>query len=138
MLTIMFETGCTKGKGTKVCLFENGCESGLFTVSYHFLHHLYDDLERLSTLLFSDAAPYEHLNVVRKNGYSRISMSIASRMPETSSASKMIVDGLIMNEIGIFVTSLPPVKGKLVLPLLEAGCSLSRNALQIKLNIFEE
>lgn len=101
----------------KVCLLEEGCESGLNSMSFHPLHHQCDDSKKLRTILFLDAAFYEYFNVVHQIVYSRSSMSIASRMPETSSAPKLFFNGLERHEIGVFVTALPPVETNLMPPL---------------------
>lgn len=39
-------------KDTIVLLLEDNCERGLLTMKSHLLHHLWDDLEKLSTIQF--------------------------------------------------------------------------------------
>lgn len=79
-------------KDTMVHLFENHCECGLFSIKFHLLDHLCDDLEKFHTIKVFHDAPYEHINVVLRREYRGTYIMKATRIREEASVLKPIVD----------------------------------------------
>lgn len=55
-------------------------------MNFHYPNQQGDDLEKICKIQFLDAAHYEHLTVVLKRAYCRISLGRTNRMLDTSSA----------------------------------------------------
>lgn len=58
-------------KDTMVRLFGDHCDSGLFTMKFHILEHLFEDYGEFHKLQFFAVAPYGHFNVVLERSYRR-------------------------------------------------------------------
>lgn len=56
--------------------------TGLYTLKFHLLDHLPEDISRFGSLSMLDASPYEHFNTVIKNAYRQTSQRLVTRMDE--------------------------------------------------------
>lgn len=74
--------------------FASHCPSGLYTLKYHLLDHLVEDLERFGSISFMDAGPFEHFNVVIKQSYRMTSRRLTTRMDETVQRMGSAVDNV--------------------------------------------
>jgi len=72
-----------KWKDLYKAFFEKYCDEGLFTLKYHLMDHLVDDLEKYTDLSFIASSPYEYFNTWIKNGYRETSKRIDSALEET-------------------------------------------------------
>lgn len=77
-----------------VLLIEDHCEWGLASMKLSILYHLRDDLEKIRSKQFLDAAPCEHFNGILKRAYHIACKKRAGRTQVTASALKAIVDVL--------------------------------------------
>lgn len=59
------------------------CTSGLYTRKVHFLDHLVEDFKRFTSIPFSGAAPFQHLNVLNKQPYRIKAQRLCTRLQET-------------------------------------------------------
>lgn len=125
---------CKRIEGIVSRLFENRRKCWLFKMKFHLVDHLSDLLEKLHSIKVSDAAPYEHNNVVLKGAYYRIFMSRATRTSDTAYALKPIVYGLKTNGRDGFRIDQSSVKTKQLQILGEAERSLPNDGLKIPLN----
>lgn len=66
-------------------LFEPYVENGLFTLKFHILHHLVEDVKRYTSLEYLSASPYEYYNTRIKQNYRKTSKRHATVMDETVS-----------------------------------------------------
>lgn len=72
-------------KECTIQLFKDHCDHGLFTLKFHLLSHLVNDLERFSSLDFLSASPYEQFNRLIKQSYWNTSRRYDTVMDETVS-----------------------------------------------------
>lgn len=56
-----------------VCDFDQRCETGLFTMTFLFLHPMYEDLRRFESMGLLDAYAKEECNRVLERSYWRAS-----------------------------------------------------------------
>jgi len=63
--------------------FSKYVERGLYTLKFHLLDHLVDDIEKYSSLAYLDAGPYEHYNAVIKQFYRKTSKRLNTALDET-------------------------------------------------------
>lgn len=63
--------------------FASQCVSSLYTLKFHLLNHFLDDLERFESLSFTDAAPFEHFEVLLKQSYRMTSPRMSTRLEDT-------------------------------------------------------
>ena len=70
-------------KGKTVKLFEPYVDTGLFTLKFHLLDHLVEDLSKFTSLDFLSAGPYEYYNTKIKQSYRKTSKRRATAMEET-------------------------------------------------------
>ena len=63
--------------------FSNYVEKGLYTLKFHLLDHLAEDVEKHSSLAYLDAGPYEHYNAVVKQFYRKTSRRHDTALEET-------------------------------------------------------
>lgn len=54
------------GRKNCLCLFEEPCETGLFTMRFQVLDHLCPDLDEFGSEIFLYASEYENFNVVMR------------------------------------------------------------------------
>ena len=66
-------------------VFEPYVENGLFTLKFHMLHHLVEDVKRYTSLEYLSASPYEYYNTRIKQNYRKTSKRHATVMEETVS-----------------------------------------------------
>lgn len=67
--------------------FAPHCSSGLFTLKFHPLGHVVEDLSKFGGLSFVDAGPFEHINVLVNRSYrmtAHISRSYRMTAPRLS------------------------------------------------------
>lgn len=83
-------------KGLLAHLSKDQCECELFTMKFHLLHHLCDDLEKFCSTKVLDVARYEHLNVILKTTYRGPFMRKSIRLQETAFALKPIENRLYL------------------------------------------
>lgn len=94
--------------------------------SFIFNTTLCDDLEELSSIQSSDAALYEPFRVLLKTAYCKTSSWRATKMRETASASKPIVEGLNFKGGDRAITHHSPLKARQWQTLKEVGCFHSK------------
>ena len=70
-------------KRQTVQLFEPYVDTGLFTLKFHLLDHLVEDLSKFTSLDFLNAGPYEYYNTKIKQSYRKTSKRKATAMDET-------------------------------------------------------
>ena len=70
-------------KHQTVKLFEPYVDNGLFTLKFHLLDHLVEDLSKFASLDFLSAGPYEYYNTKIKKSYRKTSKRRATAMEET-------------------------------------------------------
>ena len=75
-LIINFKTECKH-------VFSSNVENGLFTLKFHLLDHLVEDLRNFGSLDVLSASPYEYYNAVFKRHYRETSKRRATAMEET-------------------------------------------------------
>lgn len=73
-------------KERSICTFKDHCELGSFTIKFHVVNHICEDLEKFEIVRFLGASAYGHFNVVLYRAYFRTSVRRASRTKEMSGA----------------------------------------------------
>lgn len=68
--------------------------SGLFMLELLLLEHLADSLERFGSLLFMDAGPFEHFDVLMKKSCRIKSWRLSMRMHDTVEKTKSALDSM--------------------------------------------
>ncbi len=63
--------------------FKAYVQHGLFTLKFHLLDHLADDLKKFSSLSYLDASPFEQYNAVLKHFYRQTSRRHSTALEET-------------------------------------------------------
>ena len=63
--------------------FSRFVEKGLYTLKFHLLDHLPEDIEKYASLSFTDASPFEQYNAVLKQFYRQTSKRIGTALDET-------------------------------------------------------
>lgn len=73
-----------KFKENTVHVFREHCATELFTIKFHLLKHLYEDLDRFGGVIFLNASAYEHIQIVAKipRSVQKVSMSRPRRLSE--------------------------------------------------------
>lgn len=74
-------------------IFADNCSTGLFTLKFHLLHHIVEDLRRFGTLSVLDASPLKYYNVHIKTSYSRASGSMKAKLEETVKGLQLCGEG---------------------------------------------
>ena len=59
------------------------CENGLFTLKFHLLDHLSEDITNYALLEYVDAGPFEGFNTQIKHSFRRTSMRYGTRLEDT-------------------------------------------------------
>jgi len=70
-------------KEAVIAFFGDYCDKGVFTLKFHLLDHMVDDLRRFGSLSVLDASAYEHFNTDIKSAVRRTSQRNQFRMDET-------------------------------------------------------
>lgn len=73
--------------------FDDHCESGLYTLKFHLLDHMVEDIRKFGTLSVLDGSPFEHFNVHIKQAYRKTSQRRSTRMMETVGVIERRYDG---------------------------------------------
>ena len=63
--------------------FSRFVDKGLYTLKFHLLDHLPEDIEKYASLSFTDASPFEQYNAVLKQFYRQTSKRIGTALDET-------------------------------------------------------
>lgn len=86
-------------KRTVVETFKDHCEKGLFTLKFHTMDHLAEDISRFGSCKFLDAGAFEHFNLAIKRSYRTGSLRHATRMSETvNNMGRVMKRGRITSE----------------------------------------
>lgn len=96
---VVIEWSVRELKNKMAHLFENHCESGLYTMKFHLLDPICGSLERFCSIQFLDAALHEHFNIVLETLYRTTFMMRETVVQEMASALKATVNGLKREEI---------------------------------------
>lgn len=64
-------------------MFAMNCDYGLYTLQYHLLDRIVEDIRRLGSVTVLDSSPHEHLNMHIKQGNNRILQRKCTRLVET-------------------------------------------------------
>jgi len=78
-----FEKKIYNFKKTVMQFYGKYCEKGLFTLKFHLLDHMVEDMRKFGTLSVLDASAYEHFNTDIKAAVRRTSQRSQYRMDET-------------------------------------------------------
>lgn len=95
-MDVVIEKKAERLEGNDALFVQENWDCGLFTMIFHFPDHQCDDLEKYCSIQFLDGTCYENFSVVLRRAYLRNSIRRGTRIQETASALKSIVERLEM------------------------------------------